>query len=77
MREECALEIWTVYARPKDDPANYVARLFLVTGGTTITTNETIRSPELAEIRKAMQEKGLTRLMRQTEDDPVIVENWL
>lgn len=72
------LSMWTIYDHPIDAPDLYVARKWLVgPGETVIATDETITREKLEDIRESMVSAGLTRLHRQPEDDPVIVETWL
>lgn len=72
------LPMWTVYDHPTDVPDAYIARKWLVgPGETVIWTDETITEEKLEDIQKYMISAGLTRLHRQPEDDPVIVETWL
>jgi hypothetical protein len=66
------LPLWTIYARPRDFPQGFVARLFLDGGATT----KTLTAPSLAAIRGLLP-RGLTCLARSPQDDPVIVETWL
>lgn len=69
------LEIWTVYAHPRDYPDKFVARKCLV--ATTVQlTHDMFVADTLAEIRSLLP-PGLMRLDRFPEDDPVIVEVWL
>ena len=79
MTEIAALAIWTVYAKPKDYPTKYVARCFLVRGGTGAIerTDSIIIAPTLDELRSMFADMYLTQVGRMPGDDPVIVETWL
>lgn len=68
--------MWTVYQRPRDYPAQFVARLWKIGPGTFQSTDEILLAETLAEIR-AMLPPGLMCLQRLTDDDPCIVEVWL
>lgn len=71
------LEMWVVYDRPRDHPEACVARRWVVGPGTTTATRKLIEAPELEDVREQLRRKGLVRVPRQAEDDPVIVEVWL
>lgn len=71
------LEMWTVYDHPRDDPAHYVARKWLIYPGRAVATDECMRSTELSVLRENLTEKELCALARAPTDDPVIVETWL
>jgi hypothetical protein len=70
------LEIWTVYRHPRDYPDKFVARKSLATTPEPTHTNDMFVADNLDEVR-ALLPKGLHRLPRVAEDDPVIVEVWL
>jgi hypothetical protein len=72
------LPMWTIYHSPKDFPGRYVARLWLVGGGSPEPkpTDRFVTSNSLDGVR-AMLPPGLTCLQRSDDDDPVIVETWL
>jgi hypothetical protein len=72
-----ALAIWTVYARPKDYPEGFIARLHEVAEGETIATDKTIAKPELTPIQEAFLKAGLVKLARDPSDEPQIVESWI
>jgi hypothetical protein len=73
------LAIWTVYKHPKDYPDKYVARRFDVDGrGKVRPSDSVIITDGLDQLRDVLQhELHLVKLMRNEEDDPVIVETWL
>jgi hypothetical protein len=72
-----ALNVWTVYDHPSDYPYDYVARLFVVTHEGVRPTDSVLIESDIEEIRSRMISDGLCRLMRNEEDDPVIMETWL
>jgi len=67
------LGIWTVYARPRDYPAQFVARLFYLDQ----PSDQVLLADTLAEIREQLAAWGLMCLPRQPGDEPHIVEVWL
>lgn len=72
-----ALRIWTVYDHPTDFPEHYVARLFLVTGKGSEATTITAINRDLKLLREQLERLGLTRLPRDPNDEPQIVESWV
>jgi hypothetical protein len=72
-----ALSIWTVYDHPTDFPTEYVARRSDVRGSRIDVTDHIISSTNLAIVRIALEARGLTKLMRDPNDDPKIIEVWL
>jgi hypothetical protein len=72
------LAMWTLYDRPTDFPDMYVARLFVIgPGGRPRATGRIVISDDIEGIRDGFRMAGLTRLPRQDDDDPKIVEVWL
>jgi hypothetical protein len=76
------LRLYTVYARPRDFPGEYVVRESLVHGGGKITQGEIVaRGSTLEGVRAQIfalpRGPGLTCLPRMEGDDPVIVEVWI
>jgi hypothetical protein len=72
------LAMWTVYQFPLDYPHSFVARKFLIGGGTGATaTDEVLVSESLFLIRRQMVRWGLYRIERMPGDEPQIVEVWL
>ena len=67
------LSIWTIYDHPKDLPDFFVARRFEIDK----PTEDVIVASYLDTLRERMVDKGLTRIYRSEDDDPVIVETWL
>lgn len=73
-----ALNMWTVYDRPKDFPEKIVARRFVLSRRDGLwPTNDMIGGATLDEIRQVFTLVGLTRLPRNEADEPQIVETWL
>lgn len=70
------LNIWTIYADPKDFPHNYVARRFEVDRHGPKPTNDIVVG-DLRIIREGFRYSGLTCLPRNEADEPQIVESWL
>lgn len=69
--------MWVLYDHPKDFPDKYVARKWHVQNGRGTPTDEIITDDELDELREKMQRKCLTKIQRNTIDDPVIIETWM
>jgi hypothetical protein len=70
------LPIWTVYNRPSDYPNGYIARLHLTGDGAMGATDLTIKA-DLSDIRRVLRLAGLTKMAREPEDMPQIIESWL
>jgi len=71
------LEMWTIYMNPSDHPGQFVARKFVIGSGSYVPTEDMMIDPSITPIRNAMEEKGLVRIVRDRDDDPVILEVWL
>ena len=73
------LVMWTVYEHPKDCPGDYVARKFVITEDFYRSSNESISSRSLREVRNVLRSlyPGLIQLKRPPDDEPHIVEVWL
>jgi hypothetical protein len=72
------LAIWTVYRHPTDYPDKFVARRFDVDGSGPKPSASIIISGDLDALRDILcYELHLTRLMRNEDDEPQIVESWL
>jgi hypothetical protein len=71
------LTIWTVYERPKDYPIGYVARAFEITSTGPKPTSHAIKCLDLQPIQEKLMRAGLTRLMRDDNDEAHIVESWV
>lgn len=67
---------YVVYARPKDYPNEYVARVLDVAPGTVEPKEICGRAESLEELRKTLP-PGLSRIPRSPQDDPEIVETWI
>jgi hypothetical protein len=72
-----ALPIWTIYDRPTDHPHGFIARLHIVGKGEMMATDKTVVRLELEPIREVFAKAGLTKLPREIEDEPHIVESWI
>jgi hypothetical protein len=71
------LSIWTVYERPLDYPAGFIARMFDVTPQGPKPTGHVIKCLDLEPIREKLTRAGLACLARQEGDEPQIVESWI
>jgi hypothetical protein len=71
------LAIWTVYDNPTDRPGLFVARRFLVSAKGVRATETVCSSKTLDALRAVLAAQNLTRLDRNEDDDPVIVETWV
>jgi hypothetical protein len=71
------LSMWAVYDHPKDFPNMFVAREFLVGLGHVWPTQNLIQSKTPSVIRRRMLDMGMICLVRDPDDDPVILEVWL
>ena len=73
------LVMWTVYEHPKDCPGEYVARKFVITEDFCRSSNESISSRSLTDVRNVLRSlyPGLIQLKRPPDDEPHIVEVWL
>ena len=69
--------MWVLYDHPKDFPDKYVARKWHVQTGRGTPTDEIITDDQLDELRKKMQHKCLTKIQRNTINDPIIIETWM
>ena len=74
--EDEGLTMWTVYRYPRDYPDSWVARRIIIKANKTLMTNDMFIAPSLDEVR-ALLPRGLYRLDRLRQDDPVIAEVWL
>ena len=73
------LVMWTVYEHPKDCPGEYVARKFVITEDVYRSSNESISSRSLTDVRNVLRSlyPGLIQLKRPPDDEPHVVEVWL
>lgn len=75
--EAGALNMWTVYDKPRDYPNLTVARRFVVNRRHGSQPTADIIGGGLEDIRRVFTQAGLTCLPRKKEDEPQIVEVWL
>jgi hypothetical protein len=75
--EDARLQLWTVYDRSPDYPQHYVARLSLVNASDIANTEHLLVSSDLLAIRAQLLARGLHRIARHPDDQPLIVEVWL
>jgi len=72
------LEMYTVYDHPKDYPEAFVVRRFRITKDGPLPDDRFLFiSIDLDTCRELMMMMQLTRVMRDADDDPVILETWL
>ena len=64
---------------PKDYPGEYVARKVVITEDFYRSSNESISSRSLRDVRNVLRSlyPGLIQLKRAPDDEPHIVEVWL
>ena len=70
------LPMLTIYERPDEFPAEYVAQLWLMRRGAPVMTGMVLRAASLDALRE-MLPPGLHRLPREPGDEEAIVETWL
>ncbi|MEJ6847521.1 hypothetical protein V3589_15035 [Sinorhizobium fredii] len=74
------LDIYVVCKSPPDFPGKFTCRRHTINrggdGGTEISP-EVLVAERIEPIRAEMKQRGLYRLPRFPNDDPVIVECWL
>lgn len=70
------LPTFVIYDHPTDWPDFFVARLWISTPEPQ-ATELTIMDRKVERIRATLETLGLTRLPRQPEDDPKILETWI
>lgn len=75
-RLDSHLPIWTVCGSPMDLPGGFTARLHLVVGPRSFPTAKVLKATSLEAIRGLLP-RGLTRISRHPDDDPVVIESWL
>lgn len=68
--------IWTIYDRPRDHPAGFIARRFEIGGGVSTPTNDTLTG-KIDDLRSALERAGLVKIMRSEGDEAQIVESWI
>lgn len=69
--------MWTIYDHPRDFPDDFVARKFLVSGRGPRATLDVLCFRDIEAARQSMISMGLTRIQRDPNDEPQIVEVWL
>lgn len=70
------LVMYTIYDHPADFPNNYIVRSWMVKAAKVESGEVIAMCDTLAEARACLPQ-GSTRLPRDVNDDPVIVESWL
>ena len=70
------LAIWVVTKNPADFPGKYVARESKIRADGVHSMANHVLGDTLEEVREKLP-RGLHRMARFAEDDPVIVEVWL
>ncbi len=69
--------IWGVYGNGEETPWPYAAILWAASDGRAEPTGSKIMSKDRDTITRRMEEKGLTRMTADPdEDDPNILETW-
>jgi hypothetical protein len=72
------LPMWVVCRSPADYPGKFTARCqYVCAGGVTLVAREVMVCDRLITIRRKMIGAGLTRLPRQPDDEPQILEVWV
>jgi hypothetical protein len=71
--------MWTVYEHPKDCPGEYVAGKLVITEDVYRSSNESISSRSLRDVRDLLRSlyRGLIQLQLSPDDEPHVVEIWL
>ena len=71
--------MWEGVQAPKDYPGEYVARKFVITEDVYRSSNESISSRSLTDVRNVLRSlyPGLIQLKRPPDDEPHVVEVWL
>lgn len=74
--DENDLVMYTIYDHPKDHPAHFVVRMWIVRDGRQYASTEARLAGTLEEARAFVPaDKVMTP--RLPQDDPVIVETWI
>lgn len=84
------LEVWTIYAHPRDYPQGYVVRRAVIGGGrecpkclADLPHDPCPLADKVAHYARDLLEArsfvplGLGRILRSRDDDPAVVECWL
>ena len=66
--------MWIITDHPSDFPESFVARRW---DDAYLPTSDYLHSPDLDTLREQMRIRGLVRIPRDRDDDPVIVESWI
>jgi hypothetical protein len=66
---------WTIYDHPEDFPHCFVVRPFSSKQACALTVH--FEHAQLAAVRQALMNLGLTCLTRSETDPPSVVETWL
>jgi hypothetical protein len=69
------LMVWTIFDHPRDYPAGFIARKFVVSNGKVHPTEEALQGETLESVQKQLP-PDLFCLGRSPDDDPKIVESW-
>ena len=70
------LPMFVITDHPTDWPDFYVARLHL-TLPEDVAMPLAIMDPDLEALQETLEALGLTKVMRNPDDDPIILETWL
>lgn len=70
------LSMWIVYDHPKDYPAHFVARRWMILPAEALATADFFFAETLEGVRELLP-PGLHRLPRAHGDEPVVAEVWL
>ncbi len=68
--------MWTIYHGASDIATPYCTREWVVTRNGPVPAGQAVLAHSLAEAQEAVP-RGLHRIPRAPEDDPVIVESWV
>lgn len=69
------LVMWTIFDHPRDYPAGFIARKFIVSNGKVHPTEEALQGETLESVQQQLP-PGLFCLGRSPGDDSKIVESW-
>lgn len=70
------MEIWVVYENPSDYPGKYVLRRQTAEKGSISKDSECVVKDSYEELIEHIPQ-GKTRINRDLQDDPVIMETWI
>lgn len=79
MTDTSVMSIFTVYAKPRDYPQEYVCREFRITGAGLVRASALplVVAPTLERCCAPLIARGLTRLERNPEDDACVVCSYV